>query len=268
MTRFDVLASSRLSRQPPLAAGASAFDKFTAAAIEALAFRAGVGRTLSEAAQPLVHHSLQDIGRAWCELRGLTVPQVPEDLAGTLLGADVPYHTPGDFPNILAGLANQVLEAPPPYSAASYQNWAFRLPALPDFRPATVIRISEFSELPYHVDGADFTQSRLLEATTWIQVDSYGDEFALTPMMVINDDLGAFTQALQDKQTAHDLTLNRVCVNLLEQNVVLSDSYPLFDANHGNDAAGRHFGPRRAGDDRAKTFAGNPERRAHDDERH
>ena len=54
--------------------------------------------------------------------------------------------------------------------------------------------------------------------------------------MMANDDLDALTDALRDKNIAHENTQNRLCVNLLTGNVLMPDNYNLFDnTNHVND---------------------------------
>jgi len=154
----------------------------------------------------------------------------------SLMAADAPHGTPGDFPNILSNLSNKILDGPLDYSPATYTEWAFALPPLKNFKPATIIRAGEFREFPEHIDGDEFDDSTFQTELGWIEVASYGDEFGLTPKMIVDDDLGAFMQSLQDKKTGHDLTLNRLCVNLLVKNAEAGDGYDLFDdANHGNE---------------------------------
>ena len=153
-----------------------------------------------------------------------------------IFGASVPYQSPGDFPNILSAMASKALERAPQYVGTTFQHWCYKRAALPDFKPASLVRFGEFGEMPLHIDGDDFEQSSISEDYSWIAVDSYGDEFGLTPVMIVNDDLGAFMDALRDKNNAHDQTLNTLCVNLLTGNVACLDGYSLFDnTNHGND---------------------------------
>jgi hypothetical protein len=52
--------------------------------------------------------------------------------------------------------------------------------------------------------------------------------------MIVDDDLGAFTAALNDKEVCHEATVNRLCCNLLTQNRALSDSYNLCSTEHAN----------------------------------
>ena len=229
-------------------AGPAAKDKWQAVAIDALFHKSGVPTKTQPKpeAKNLCRGRAMDVVRETLRIQyGRALVGSDEDLAAAALGnletlhalgADVPYSTPGDFPNILAGLGNRVLEETPRYAETSFQNWTWRRPSVPDFRPATILRIGEFGEFPEHIDGHNFEQSKPLEEYSWIQVDSYGDEFSITPVMIANDDLGAFPQAIQDKDAAHDATLNRLCVNLLTGNPTLGDGYALFnDTYHFND---------------------------------
>lgn len=248
------VTEANAQREAPVAAagrigtGKASADKWRDVAIDALFHKSGVPTKTEPKAEAknLCRRPAMDVVCETLRLQhGRALIGSNEDLAaaalGSLealrnLGADVPYSTPGDFPNILAGLGNRVLEETPRYVDTSFQNWTWRRPDVPDFRPATILRIGEFGEFPEHVDGADFEQSKPLEEPSWVQVDSYGDEFAITPVMVANDDLGAFPQAIQDKEAAHDATLNRLCVNLLTANPTLGDGYALFnDTYHYND---------------------------------
>jgi len=59
----------------------------------------------------------------------------------------------------------------------------------------------------------------------------------MTPRMVVDDDLGVFTEAATDKAIANELTLNRLCTNLLTGNAAAGDGTALFDSAHVNDLA-------------------------------
>ncbi|MFO8015253.1 MAG: S49 family peptidase [Phycisphaerae bacterium] len=256
LEKFLMRATSKAAeKETPvnkLVAGKSARDKFQLAAVDSLCLRGGVEvKQPAAGVEELQYHTLMMLGTESFRISCGRVPiGAPDDIARAALGdvearaalgiyaADVPLQTPGDFPNILSAAANKVLEAAPQYVGTSYQRFAYRKPAVPDFKPSTLVRFGEFGEFPLHVDGDDFEQSELSEDCAWIQVDSYGDEFGLTPVMMVNDDLGAFMDALQDKQAAHDQTLNRLCVNLLTGNVAAADGIALFHlVSHGNDRA-------------------------------
>ncbi len=251
---FRKLAITHAKEEPGVGlieSGRASADKFGEAAVEALGRRNDLEYEDEPSAtvqaleyMPLIQMA-SECFRVQC---GRAPIGDPDQIAMAALGdveamremgiysADTAYQTPGSFPNILSGLANKTLEQAPRYVGTTYQHWAAKRPSVPDFRPATLVRSGEFGEFPEHKDGEDFEQSELAEDYSWIQVDSYGDEFALTPVMMVNDDLGAFTEALRDKIAVHDATLNRLCVDLLTGNVELVDGNNLFDnTNHGND---------------------------------
>jgi hypothetical protein len=70
---------------------------------------------------------------------------------------------------------------------------------------------------------------------SWIQVKSYGDEFVMTPDMLVNDDLDAFMQAMRTKGFAHEQTLNKLCLDHLLSDPRTADGLTMFHASHNND---------------------------------
>lgn len=229
--------------------GPSSAEKFSAGAVEALLHRGGRGgdKEMSAAAKDFRYASLLDIARESLRVsHNRAVIGSPDQIARAALGdmqalhdmgvfgADVPFHSPGDFPNLLSNLAGKALDSAPRYRGTTFQEWARQRPSVPDFKPQTLVRVGEFGEMPLVPDGADFEQSQTTEEWSWLAVDSYGDEFAFTPRMMVDDDLGALMDGLSDKQAAADMTLNRLCVNLLTGNPLWTDGVALFAAGHGN----------------------------------
>lgn len=226
-------------------------DKFAAAAAEALLHRAGYGQgEPSQAAKELRHAKLLQLAEKSLALSGIrTAGMDDEDIARAALrgnGEEIrvgalyagsPSARPGDFPNLLASLAGKMLEPVPEYAGATFREWATPIASVSDFKPKTLIATGEFGEFPIVPDGDDFEDGTTPgEEASWISVDRFGDEWKLTPVMMANDDLDGFTDAVTDKNAAHDLTLNRLCVNLLTGNITLPDGNALFDdTNHGND---------------------------------
>lgn len=230
--------------------GRAAQDKFGAAAAEVLGLRCGLKPDSKNQgiARDLQYASLVDLCQETFRLGGARrLAGSREDIAQAALGdiemarnlgADVPIHGPGSFPNILSVLANKILDGMPRYASTTYQRWAVRKPSVPDFKPSTLLRIGALGEMPEHPDGTDFEQAGNAEEYEWIAVDSYGHEWGLTPAMIANDDIGAFAQVIADGQNAYDCTVNRLCCNVLTGNPTLVDGYHLFDAtNHGNNIA-------------------------------
>lgn len=229
----------------------SEVDKFNESAADAMMMRAGhqvegatsndlQGRSLVD----LAHIALQtlapdvrlgqyprpdEVARHFLAMGG-------EDLQiGAAASNDPAYHGSGSFPNLLSVLANKMLDRAMEYAPATYSTWTNRLPDVPDFKPATVASAGEFNHLPQHALGRPFDHSDFKEGVSWIQINSYGNEFVLTPDMIVNDDLDAFAQAMRTRGIAHELTLNKLVIDHLISNPRVSNGNNLFDPSHNND---------------------------------
>lgn len=255
--------AAKAAAQPPVSTGrdarvtADGEDRFAIAALEALAHRAGAHRQadgtpapLRPEARDLRHKSLLQIAEQCLRATGRRQGFGDDDeLACAALegdgrritiiraasGGDGAYARPADFPNLLSSLMGRMLDVQMDFAEPTYRNWAAQIDSVPDFRPKTLIATGEFGEFPLVRDGEDFEQSSIAEEASWIAVDSYGDEWQLTPRMIVSDDLSALQEAAQDKVTAHEYTLNRLCVNVLTGNPTMLDGNALFSSAHGND---------------------------------
>lgn len=234
-----------------IVAGTQEEDKIFVGAVEAFSRRGGCkpNPQLDQQAKPFMNKSLLQMAElclkatnrravgddpdaiACAALRGMgEVIHIRADNGG--------YARPADFPNLLANIMGKEMDLAMEEAETTYQFWAAKIDDVPNFMPKTLIATGEFSELPRHPDGKPFEGSNVSEEASWIAVDSYGDEWALTPKMIVDGQLDVMIEAAKNKQYAHEATQNRLCVNLLTGNVTLPDTYALFDdTNHGNDLA-------------------------------
>lgn len=228
--------------------------RFAADACDALLMRSGFHPTDAAASPEAVQLQgapLSHIAQRCLELSGQQVSSFsdPEGLAlaalqmgGTNLvpfAAGPAYNRPGDFPNLLSNLAGKILDQALLIAEPTYPVWTAKLPDVPDFKPHTIIGLGMADQLDEIMDDEDAKALQLdEEAAGYIQAGRYGNKVGLTPVMVANDDLDAFTQGLQSLAVAHERTLNGLCIALLGGNVTLLDGFSLFDdATHGNDIA-------------------------------
>lgn len=204
----------------------------------------GKPRRAHEHARVFARMRLPDIAAASLRAKGIRTEMMDaDDVATQFLAMSgmtplpfgmTSYNTPGMYPSLLSALAGKVMDIPTEDVEATYRQWAAQMPSVSDFKPHTIHRLGAFGELPRVPDGDDFPQSKNDEETSWIATDVYGDEWYMTPKMIADDDLSAFTDAARDKQVAHDLTLNRLCVEILTSNPDLPDGVALFHATHAN----------------------------------
>jgi len=229
-------------------------DQFATDAVDGLLLRSGyraASEKLSREAEQLQGAPLAWIAQRCLQLSGSRVNQfaTPEQVALdalqmggvnlTVFSAGPAFNRPGDFPNLLSNLAGKMLDQALQIAEPTYPVWTARIADLPDFKPKTIIGVGNFDELDEIMDDEDPKSLQLdEEAAGWIQAGRYGNKIGLTPVMVANDDLDAFTQGLQSLAVAHETTLNRLCLAIITGNVSLLDGNALFDdTNHGNDIA-------------------------------
>lgn len=150
----------------------------------------------------------------------------------------VAFNRPGDFPNILSNLANKLLDMGVELEETTYAEWTGVWPSeLPDFKPAPVMARSPLKELNEVLDAEASKELKFTEELmSFIFLRRFSNKVGLTPLLVANDDLGAFAENTIDLGGAWERTINTLCLLIPTGNAALLDGYSLFDdTNHGND---------------------------------
>lgn len=150
-----------------------------------------------------------------------------------------PAARPGDFPNILSSLANKFLDTIQLDDDYSYPLVSAVLPGgLKDFKPAMMVNKGIVEELDEVQDAEAFKELGLSEEVlSYIFLRRFGNKFGWTPVMVANDDLGAFVEGMLGLEEAWQVTQNRLVVDLFTSNPTLLDGNALF-ANRDNTGTG------------------------------
>ncbi|MGE0605545.1 MAG: S49 family peptidase [Pirellulales bacterium] len=250
-----------------IAAGQPSADKFAEQAILALAGRAPTieaALSRSNAERPsLAQNSLAARSMVFMAAESLRIAGVRVDdmtgeeiaTAALALGGEIalrgrrhggrqlvaagPVGRPSDFPNVLSALVGKMLDSAQELSPATYRAWCKRLDSVPDFKPKTINRVGEMGEFDYLPDNDIAEEAKPSEEVSWISTDRYAKRFGVTPRMVADDDLGALDDGARGLMDGHELTINRLALNLLTGNPTLPDGVALFDtATHKNKIAG------------------------------
>ncbi len=223
-------------------------DRFVQNAVNSLLSRMGY-ETSSQVPVDMRRMSLLDIGLQCSRLRGQNISAgsyADRELVALELLQQSPHvhvfsshsgsvNRPGDFPNLLSNLAGKILDNALVLADATYSMWTQRMMDVADFKAQTVLATGAFSQLDEIMDGEAAKQLKMTEELKgWFQVGQFGNSVLLTPRMIANDDLDSFNQHLTQLMMAHELTLNSICIGLLEGNVTLADGIALFNASHGN----------------------------------
>ncbi|WP_137154840.1 prohead protease/major capsid protein fusion protein [Rhizobium sp. FKL33] len=145
-------------------------------------------------------------------------------------------HTGSDFPLALSGLGQQIL-LDSYAEAGSALKAVGRKVTLPDFRAKSSIRVSGFSDLERVSETGEYKRGTFKEAAESWKLDTYGKVFGLSRAMILNDQLGAFSDLAAKLGRKASETESRLLASLLESNPKMGDNVALFHANHKNLAA-------------------------------
>lgn len=144
--------------------------------------------------------------------------------------ASSPTTRPGDFPNILSGLANKYLDMIELDDDYSYPEISAVLPGgLNDFKPAMMINKGIMEEMDELSDAEQLKDLGLSEEVlSYIFLRRFGNRFGWTPVMIANDDLGAFAEGMLGLAEAWQVTQNRLVLDRVSSNETLLDGNALF----------------------------------------
>jgi len=239
-------------------------DQFAADAVNAMAHRAGAeGITLSQSAAQLANRPLWAIAHQALEMSGQRhdmygdresmVQAAMEQGDATrrvqffsgkedarYIGASSsPVARPGDFPNILSGLANKFLDTIELDDEFSFTEVSAVLPGgLNDFKPAMMINRSAVDELDELSDGEKIKSLGMAEEVlSYIFLRRFGNKFGWTPVMIANDELGALAEGMIGLQEAWQVTQNRMVLDRITSSETLLDGNALF-ANRADTGTG------------------------------
>jgi len=150
-----------------------------------------------------------------------------------------PNARPGDFPNILSSLSNKFLDTIGLDDDYSYQQVSALLPGgLSDFKPAMMVNKGIVEELDELEDAEQFKDIGLSEEVlSYIFLRRFGNKWGWTPVMVANDDMGAFVEGMLGLEEAWQVTQNRLVTDRFTSNENLLDGNPLF-ANRADTGVG------------------------------
>jgi signal peptide peptidase SppA len=167
----------------------------------------------------------------------------------------IPNARPGDFPNILSGLANKFLDSIELDEDYSYGKVSALLPGgLNDFKPGLMVNKGVVEELDELQDAEQFKELGMEEEVlSYVFLRRFGNKFGWTPVMIANDDLNAFAEGMIGLAEAWQVTQNRLVIDRFTSNETLLDGYSLF-ANRPDTGTGTNP----AANDNDKTSGGAP----------
>lgn len=209
-------------------------------AMQAAIHHRAFGGELPESAREYRGMNLTDMARACAEaaganVRGLARSEIVELALNNTRGYGM--HTTSDFPVILANEANRsMLQG---YEAAGQTfRPLVRETSAPDFKDVVKLRVGNQVELKEVTEAGEFEIGNLNDAESErYKLRTYGRIVNISRHVIINDDLGVFTDAAFGfGRSSANLESNLVW-GLIIKNQKLGDGKALFHADHANIAA-------------------------------
>lgn len=199
------------------------------------------GKAPTGAAVELAGRSMLDLGAIILQARGERVSWADRStLADRILTRSGAYHSTSDFPYLLASAGNRV-------AADAYQITQSPLKALArrrtatDYRPISVLRLSEAPRLEEVRENGEIRYGSRGEAKEGFAVKPYGKIFGISRQAIVNDDLGAFGDMNAAFGRAAASTESDQIAALFTANggngAKLDDGNPIYGADRGNKAA-------------------------------
>lgn len=202
---------------------------------EALYSRINPRHELSEPARRYAYATPVDMAKELLTLRGFqTTGLSPATLITRAL------HTTSDFPIILGDTMGRTLRDA--YQAApSGIRRLGRQTSAKDFRSINKLMLGEAPMLEKLNEHGEIKAGTMTEAKEAYKVETWARKIGITRQVLVNDDLGAFSDLARRMGQAAAETEARILVDLLASNTgngpKMDDGKALFHVDHGNKAA-------------------------------
>ncbi len=138
-----------------------------------------------------------------------------------------------DFANVLENSMRKVLMSRYEIQQPTYRIWA-KASTTPDFKTMSRSRLSEAPTFLKVPEGGQVTIGTMSDTKETYALATYGRGVSFTRQMLINDDLGAFTDIWSRFGDQAAILENKTVYSILTANAALSDTVALFHASHAN----------------------------------
>lgn len=219
-----------------IALGPDARDKFKEGASKALLMRCGLEKR--ETGNEFYGRSLVDLAEMSLNAVGIKTTGLTKDgIARKVLAS----HSTSDFPLLLSNTQGKVLRAAYALQPVTWNRWC-KIGQVSDFKQASRLTSGSFSGLLLKPERGEYKQGTISEEREPIQARTKGRYISLSREMLVNDDLGAFTDMSQKMGRAAARTVEADVYTLLTSasgaGPTMSDTGAFFNATAVTTAGG------------------------------
>lgn len=208
--------------------GETDVDKFSRAAEDAVAFRAGIADDNVQRTE-LYGYTLFEMARKCLELRGIRTERMDKrELVGRAF-----THSTSDFPKILENNSRKAMLRGYEEAEEVFQRFT-RTGNLSDFKQHSRVGMGTFDTLDEIPESGEYKHGTIGERAESIKLATYGKLFSISRQAIINDDLMAFTEIPRKMGRAAARTVGDLVFAIINDNPTMSDGSALFHADHNN----------------------------------
>ncbi len=195
---------------------------------EAIFARSHPNHELSAPAREFAHMGFADHARESLRRNGTTVSGLSADTIITRA-----LHTTSDFPLILGDAVNRELRTAYNEAPSGVRQLARQTTAR-DFRAKRKLSLGDAPELKKVNEAGEFTHGTIEEGEETYRIDTFGRIINVSRQVLVNDDLGAFTDLPRRFGIAARNFENDFLAKMIETNPAMSDGKAVFHADHKN----------------------------------
>lgn len=208
--------------------GETDVDKFSRAAEDAIAFRAGIADDNVQRTE-LYGYTLFEMARKCLELRGIRTERMDKrELVGRAF-----THSTSDFPKILENNSRKAMLRGYEEAEEVFPRFT-RTGNLSDFKQHSRVGMGTFDTLDEIPESGEYKHGTIGERAESIKLATYGKLFSISRQAIINDDLMAFTEIPRKMGRAAARTVGDLVFAIINDNPTMSDGTALFHADHNN----------------------------------
>lgn len=209
-------------------------DKMRSAATDSILARAGILKSEEKQTKlqgnPFAQFRAREIARQCLEMAGENVTRLSDD---EIVKRAFTSST-SDFPVILENVLHRTVLASYATVGETWRRFC-AIGSVSDFRDWKRIKLASIGSLDKVDELAEFKNKPLKDGESEaIKVETFGNIVNISRQMIVNDDLGAFTNISTALGKAAALTVEKAVYSLLLTNPTMSDGVALFHATHGN----------------------------------
>ena len=229
---LDILATRTSGTMPRVEMGVDEAAKTADAAAEWLSHRSGLGTVTRD--NPCRGMSVLDIARTRLAIRGDNVI----GLTASELVTRAITHSASDFLVVLENVMNKTLLASFTATPDTWREFC-AVGSVTDFRPHYRYRMGSFGNLEAVAENGKFTHGTLSDAEREsISAGTKGKLLNFSRQMIINDDMGAFSNVVQILGRSAARSIEADVYALLAANPVTGDGGALFNSTVVTTAGG------------------------------